>query len=396
MKLVSIQVLVLIGGMVFISCKEKTVKEKFVVSGKIVNSNAKTVYLEEVPIGARDRMVVDSSVLGKDGEYKLKSDATEPTILNLRLDDSNLPAASVVNDVPSMTLDIQFSKENNQFAEKYEVKGSKASEEIKSYMYDFNNHLQELFITGRSGDSLRAARAPDSVIAPLMTKQKGLVQYLKSSMMDAVQSASNPASAMFIFGYYQSAASNERLGLEGLDETSVNELIKIVAAKFPNHSRLASIRQSIEAQEQQMAATTWVGKMAPEIALPDLNGKVIKLSSYKGKYVLVDFWASWCGPCRYENPNVVSAYSKFKDKNFDILGVSLDERKDQWVKAIKDDNLSWKQVSDLKRWESEVVAVFGFGEVGIPYNILVDPQGKIIAERLRGPALDAKLAEVLK
>ena len=111
--------------------------------------------------------------------------------------------------------------------------------------------------------------------------------------------------------------------------------------------------------------------------------------------LLVDVWASWCGPCRAENPNVVKAFQQFRDKNFTILGVSLDQSKEAWIKAIKDDHLSWTHISDLKEWNSSVVDQFGFGEVGIPYNILVDPQGKIIAERLRGDALQAKLAEVL-
>jgi peroxiredoxin len=142
----------------------------------------------------------------------------------------------------------------------------------------------------------------------------------------------------------------------------------------------------------------WVGQQAPEISLPDPQGMEVKLSSFRGKYVLVDFWASWCGPCRQENPNVVKAYNRFKDKNFTILGVSLDNPggKEKWLKAVMQDNLTWPQVSDLKGWESVVVPVYKFAEGGIPYNVLIDPAGKIIAERLRGEELEAKLAEVLK
>ncbi|HEU4551379.1 MAG TPA: TlpA disulfide reductase family protein [Chitinophaga sp.] len=142
-------------------------------------------------------------------------------------------------------------------------------------------------------------------------------------------------------------------------------------------------------------ARTAIGKTAPEIALPDTAGKVIKLSSFRGKYVLIDFWASWCGPCRAENPVVVKAYEKYKSKGFEILGVSLDKEtsKAAWIKAIRDDQLTWPQVSDLKYWNSAVADDYGVR--AIPQNFLLDPQGKIIAKNLRGDALEQKLGEAL-
>jgi len=138
---------------------------------------------------------------------------------------------------------------------------------------------------------------------------------------------------------------------------------------------------------------TTIGYPAIDFKQPDVNGKEIALSSYKGKYVLVDFWASWCGPCRRENPSVVAAYQKYKDKGFDILGVSMDENKDKWLAAIEKDKLTWKHVSDLKGWQNAAGKVYGVQS--IPFNLLLDKEGKIVAKGLRGADLEAKLAELL-
>jgi peroxiredoxin len=157
--------------------------------------------------------------------------------------------------------------------------------------------------------------------------------------------------------------------------------------EWPNYDHSKSFIELVDKMK-----SIAIGQPAPEIALPDTTGQMVKLSSMKGKYVLVDFWAKWCGPCRQENPNVVRVYHKFKDKGFTVFGVSLDRRKEDWMRAIAEDKLAWTHVSDLKYWQSEAAKTYNI--TGIPFSLLLDPNGIIIAKNLRGAALDKKLAEV--
>ena len=145
----------------------------------------------------------------------------------------------------------------------------------------------------------------------------------------------------------------------------------------------------------ETAKKTGVGRIAPDFTQNDTLDQPVQLSSLRGKYVLIDFWASWCGPCRQENPNVVKVFNQYKGNNFYVLGVSLDRegQKDKWMKAIHDDQLTWTHVSDLKFWNNAVAKQYGIQ--AIPQNLLLDPQGKIIAKNLRGEALVKKMQELL-
>jgi peroxiredoxin len=170
--------------------------------------------------------------------------------------------------------------------------------------------------------------------------------------------------------------------------SELEEIVNVMDTSLNASQYLKALKKRVD-----ILQSVTVGKMAPDFTMNDSTGKPVTLSSLKGKILLVDFWASWCGPCRGENPNVVKAYQAFSKKGFDILGCSFDQNRERWIKAVKDDNLTWNHVSDLKGWGNEAGKLYGINS--IPANVLLDKDQKIIARNLRGEDLMKKLTEVL-
>ncbi|HLY70098.1 MAG TPA: TlpA disulfide reductase family protein [Puia sp.] len=376
------------------SCKQSS-KLKLEVSCSYKNAyslfpakNGK-VYLEEIVSGKDQQPVVLDSqkFTANNGDFMLtaKIKNTDQEIFELVFGE-NVSAIPIVNDVSEMHIDVNLAKKNDF----YTISGSGASTQLQALI---DNIGKKNFIVEKSFsqlDSLKRIGAPDSLLMTATNQKNNALTDLNNYFKNFIETNQNATVSSLALGWSSRSLTQNEF------ETEMNNLTR----KFPTNKILAEMKKNYDAQKaqaaqmQQQQGDTWVNKQAPDFSLPDANGKNISLTSFKGKYLLVDFWASWCGPCRMENPNVVKAYSEFKDKNFAILGVSLDKEKDPWQQAILEDKLAWSQVSDLKYWNSKAVDVFKIS--GIPFNILIDPQGRIIAQELRGDALETKLKEVLQ
>ena len=374
------------GVILFVSCKQGEGKQ-FSVTGTIKNREVKKIYLEIAPATSMQRMVVDSAVLEKDGKFTLTTRTKEEEIYNLRLDDDVYPFASLINDTEKLSVEVDYT-DRNEF---YKITGSPNSIAIKDYLKKSGEQIRHIFGLQKEIDSLKNSKGDKEIIEKSDSAKTIALQELKFYVQQSISKAGSPSLAMFMLRTYQGIAKNPNSGLAAFDDEVLLAMLMELEGKFPARKDFADIRKSFQSQ---LNISGLIGKTAPDISLPDTEGNIITLSSFRGKYVLVDFWASWCRPCRMENPNVVAAYNKFRNKNFTILGVSLDDNKDAWIKAIVNDGLNWKHVCDLTQQSSQGASLYKVSS--IPYNVLVGPDGKIIAESLRGEALQNKLEEVLQ
>jgi len=373
------RLLIIFSALVFFSCKNESATGKFTVTGEIKNASDQKVFLEEVHFSQDPPVVIDTSLLEK-GKVNIKSITPEEGLFRIRLEDG--PGYIFINDKDN----ISFTADATDQSYKSQTFNSPANASLKKFISALDSIQGVLHAAANGIKSLRGANANDSIIKASENNLTQLTSQYNDFILHYMDTTASPVLALFALGYTQQ-----------IKPDTITKTVNALAKRFPNHHSLNDLVNKYNeslAQKKPANSNPSESIMAPDFTLPDVNGKPVSLSSFRGKYVLVDFWASWCGPCREENPNVVAAYNKFKGKNFTILGVSLDKEKAAWLKAIKDDGLIWNHVSDLKFWNSAAVPLYNIE--GIPYNVLLDPQGKIIAKELRGADLENKLQEVLK
>ncbi len=375
MKQISLVLLVL--ALINTSCKHGgSVGGSYTITGKIENAvTGEMIICHQIIEEAKP----DTAYLSSDGSFTFKGTITEPISASIYFPKSVTDGGQqqAINFfIEPGTIEIAAKKEDLQNAT---VKGG-----------DCNKNLQEVIAIIKPygpkmmalSDSIKKLYAAKNIAAAQNVQQAAMAMEVEENKAITKHIKDNPKSYASAYLAYQ------------LNSYETN----LYAAEAAYANLDASIQSSYYAVKLKkiidQLKSTAVGTKAPDFTATDIDGKAITLSSFKGNYVLLDFWASWCGPCREENPNVVKAYDQFKNKNFTILSFSLDDNKDAWQRAVARDNLTWTQVSDLKGWASPIAGQYGIQ--AIPSNLLLDPDGKIIAKDLRGGDLINTLTGLFK
>lgn len=354
--------------------KKKGEKHEFVVSGDIANMPDNTASLELLWPNDSVTFIDSQKVIG--GHFEFKGTTTEPGIYRVHFKLERNVLLSL--DEGKNYITAAWPMEDG-----YNITGAAPSVELHRYIDYIRGRIQGVSKMMAQTDSIK--NTGNQVLSAEMEKK---VEIAKIDFRNFLKTYSDTIK------FLPNSILSARMINPAEEFAYMESFDKKMKEKYSNFAIARVYNEYFKRVKASMPQPTEIGDPAPELSLENMEGKNVTLSSFKGKYVLVDFWASWCGPCRGENPNVVAAYNKFKNKNFTILGVSLDNNKDAWQKAVTKDGLPWTHVSDLKGWQSGAAATYSVHS--IPANFLLDPTGKIIAKNLRGSELESKLAEFLK
>ena len=320
--------------------------------------------------GNTGMLAVDTVYADGDSTFRFNVAIDEPGFYRLNFYD-NQYVTLVLDDE-----DVFVTADGNNSQGEAKVEGSSdtdyfyALEETMRELQAGANQLNQEYIQARSNGDNAGMQAIEQRYDSLETAVRGKIK-------EQIREMGTSITALYAVNY--------------LDADKDFEFLAELAEKFRQELPDSPYTKDFVSSVEDMRVLA-IGKEAPDIALPNPEGDTINLSSLRGKYVLIDFWAAWCRPCRVENPNVVRMYEKYKDKGFEIYGVSLDRTKEAWVEAIEADNLTWKHVSDLKYFNSEAAELYSIQ--AIPATYLLDKEGKIIAKNLRGKSLEDKLEEI--
>lgn len=343
------------------------------ISGKIENGNGKKLVIQQLTNSEIVRK--DSVDLKNDGSFEFKFNSTDAAYYRLWMDNNNF--AFFIAEPGDK---IEFKAQANNLNYTAEIKGTKNNEKLRK----IGKMLQKNSLTV---DSLQKLFQGANELPNAEVRQKELIgiyeNIVEQERKILIQEINENPDGFYLLSFTEKLDKDNDIEIMQKMEASLSK-------KYPKNEYVKDFSNRVK-ELSKLA----IGTPAPEIELPDRDGNNVKLSSLKGNIVLIDFWASWCRPCRQENPNVVRVYNKYKDKNFTVFSVSLDKQKENWLEAIKADGLVWpNHVSDLAFWNSKVVPLYKIE--GIPFTVLVDKNGNIAGKNLRGEQLEKKVAELIK